>query len=138
MNGGKMCIICCTLPEWLVFYELTFHNSRLLPEGRTTGYDVAILSDLLHYHYSHRDLVISLELLLKKAPTSRVYVGAGRYTSLEVCQHFLSLAEERLGLSWEEGKNDGIWHGTMKAGSWTKEELGLRKANVRWWTGRWQ
>ena len=111
---------------------------QVLPGRPKEGYDVAILSDLLHYHSSHGDLVRSLRLLLSVSTAARVYVGAGRYTSIETCQHFLSLAEEKLGIAWEEGENDGIWHGDTKVGSWTREELGLRKANVRWWVGRWK
>lgn len=53
------------------------------------GYDVVILSDLLHYQSSHDELVRSVSQLLGKQPGTRAYVGAGKYTSSEVSSNFL-------------------------------------------------
>lgn len=109
-------------------------NSDLLP-AENTGYDIVILSDLLHFNSSHHELLFSLTSLLARTPSARVYVSAGKYTGSAVCDHFLHAGED-LGLAWEEQEVDTRWMGTMTV-SLNKEQLSARKANCRFWIGRW-
>ncbi|KAJ3556030.1 hypothetical protein NM688_g2250 [Phlebia brevispora] len=90
-----------------------------------SGYDIVILSDLLHFDGSHDVLLSSLVSLLRKLPTSRAYVAAGKYTPTHVCQHFISAAE-KAGIVWEQGEDDPVWRGTLsvRGGGLTKEQLG--------------
>ncbi|KAF8328068.1 uncharacterized protein EI90DRAFT_1595140 [Cantharellus anzutake] len=109
---------------------------RLNPNQQGKGYDAMILSDLLYFDSSHRDLIESLTLLLRRHPSSVAYVGAGIYTSEATCSSFFSLAEEA-GLAKEEGQVEPDWLGTMVIGRLSREDLAKHKANSRWWTLRW-
>jgi len=102
------------------------------------GFDVVIMSDLLHFDSSHDVLVASLKSLLRRASSARTYVAAGKYTPPHVCDHFLREAEEA-GLVWEEGEDSDEWHGTMEVtgAGLDKGQLGVRKGMCRWWVGRW-
>ena len=115
------------------------------PDGR--GFDVLILSDLLHFTSSHATLLWCITTFLAPVAASRVYVAAGKYTKLADCQRFLREAESR-GLAWTgvqgHGEVDGqeldapaTWEGSMQVERWTKEELAMRKASCRFWVGRW-
>ena len=98
-----------------------------------------ILSDLLHFDGSHDVLLSSLVSLLRKAPSSRTYVAAGKYTAAHVCEHFVSEAE-KAGISLEEGEDDPVWRGVLDVhgGGLDREQLGVRKGMCRWWVGRWR
>ena len=103
---------------------------------------------------SHDDLIDSATKLLRKDETARLYVAAGKYTQKEVklsfylpdkhintlekqvCDSFL-LKTSQLGIDWVVGENDGIWKGRRNVGSWSLEDLSIRKSNVNWWIGRW-
>lgn len=113
-------------------------RERSLPTGPLPGYDVVILSDLLHFDASHDVLLSSLTSLLRKTANARTYVAAGKYTPEGVCRHFLDEGS-RLGLSWEEGREDEEWRGTLEVGGGvlSRAQLGVRKGMCRWWTGRW-
>ena len=76
-----------------------------------------------------------------------MYVASGKYTKFADCERFLQEAESK-GLAWtniqecEEVEGQELdapvtWEGSMQVGKWTKEELGMRKANCRFWIGRW-
>ena len=43
------------------------------------GYDIMILSDLLHFSTSHDDLISSIQMLLAKLESARVYVGVSLF-----------------------------------------------------------
>lgn len=104
------------------------------------GYDVVILSDLLHFHNSHPALLSSLTSLLARTPSARSYVAAGTYTPPHVCSNFVRLAESA-GLRVEEGELDDVWRGekeVRRAGKLNLNELGVRKAMCRWWTVSWK
>ena len=121
-----------------------------------SGFDVVILSDLLHFDRSHPALLASLTALLARAASARVYVAAGSYTRPAVCDAFLRLAEE-FGIVWEQsggggtsGDGDGgdvsrregegggeAWMGTMRVAGLQLDQLAARKAMCRWWVGRW-
>jgi len=103
------------------------------------GYDVVILSDLLHFDSSHTELISSLTSLLRHSHFSVTYVAAGKYTPSKVCDHFLREAEEA-GIEWEEGEDDPVWRGSLdvKGGGLDKEQLGVRKGMCRWWVGKWK
>ncbi|KAH8105590.1 hypothetical protein DFH11DRAFT_1518768, partial [Phellopilus nigrolimitatus] len=103
------------------------------------GFDVVILSDLLHFHNSHPAILSSLIQLLARNSSARAYVAAGTYTPPHVCNNFARLAEG-VGLVLEEGAADDIWHGSLevwRAGKLGTNELGVRKAMCRWWTALW-
>ncbi|TFK46809.1 hypothetical protein OE88DRAFT_1739151 [Heliocybe sulcata] len=102
------------------------------------GYDIVLLSDLLHFDASHSDLLTSLVSLLRKTPTARTYVAAGKYTAAVVCTSFLQSAE-RNGLVWTEGDEESEWLGNLpvSGSGLNRENLGLRKTMCKWWTGRW-
>lgn len=103
------------------------------------GYDIVVLSDLLHFHSSHSVLIKSLTALLSRVRTSRVYVAAGNYTRPDICDNFLRQGEHS-GLIWEEQDNTGAeaqWLGTMPVPGLTKEQLAVRKNVCRFWVGQW-
>ncbi|TCD65221.1 hypothetical protein EIP91_002968 [Steccherinum ochraceum] len=102
------------------------------------GFDIVILSDLLHFDQSHDDLLSSLTRTLRRSNSARAYVAAGKYTQSCHCDHFLELGR-KAGLSWSTGEEDPVWRGSMEVsgGSLDREQLGIRKGMCRWWTGRW-
>ena len=122
------------------------------------GYDIVLLSDLVHFFDSHDALISSVTMLLRKQKEARVYVGvrkplypvnkdslllyafikAGKYTRPEVCDNFL-LKSQSAGLELEEiyDDADGKWLGSLQVGNLDNEALALRKSNCRFWIGRW-
>ncbi|KAF4618678.1 hypothetical protein D9613_009855 [Agrocybe pediades] len=111
----------------------------LLGQQDTPGYDVVILSDLLHFFNSHDALVSSIQMLLAKNKDARTFVGAGNYTHAEVCDNFLQKAK-KAGLHFEEiveADDQRPWQGTLQVSNLDKESLTLRKNNCRYWVGRW-
>ncbi|KII87822.1 hypothetical protein PLICRDRAFT_42330 [Plicaturopsis crispa FD-325 SS-3] len=100
------------------------------------GFDVLILSDLLHFHTSHGALLASISSLLSRTPTARAYVAAGTYTHVNVCADFVRDAGAA-GLVLEEGTVEDAWLGTLAVGGLDPEGLAVRKRMCRWWVGRW-
>ena len=117
-------------------------SHRSLLPASAAGFDVVILSDLLHFDASHDVLLASLTALLRRAPDARAYVAAGRYTAPAHCAQFVRMAAEA-GLVLEEGTEDvvegGTWRGIMEVsgGGLDRAQLGVRKGMCRWWVGRW-
>ncbi|KAK7451057.1 hypothetical protein VKT23_012732 [Stygiomarasmius scandens] len=114
----------------------------LLPMENNPGYDIVILSDLLHFHDSHDALVVSMKLLLSKIPDSIVYISAGKYTLPHVCSNFVSKAKEN-GFEIEEllvpdGSEEEKWLGKMQVSGLDEEALGVRKAACRFWVAGWK
>ncbi|KAJ3732918.1 hypothetical protein DFJ43DRAFT_1070248 [Lentinula guzmanii] len=116
---------------------------NLLPlnQNASVGFDIVILSDLLHFQTSHDVLVTSLSLLLAKTVDARVYVAAGKYTLSDVCSSFLQKAanaglifKEDLHMTSEDGSK---WQGTLPVSGLDPEALGIRKNNCRSWVGHW-
>ncbi|QRW19537.1 methyltransferase domain protein [Rhizoctonia solani] len=109
----------------------------LAPEG----YQVLILSDLLHFDSSHPDILSTVTRTLRRSLDSWIYLAAGVYTHESVREAFLKAGEEA-GLDWTPIENDGIWRGERRVMSdgevWTQEDLNARKANVVAWIGRWK
>ncbi|KAF9528434.1 hypothetical protein CPB83DRAFT_854613 [Crepidotus variabilis] len=102
-----------------------------------SGFDIMILSDLLHFFESHDVLVQSIQFMLSKSKSSRIYVGAGKYTREAVCENFLSKVAD-VGLMMEEIVNDEReWRGTLNVSNLSPEDLQVRKANCRFWIGQW-
>lgn len=154
MNGEKMSESCCKFPQ--AKGEAQARRSpqllirKTLPSTATenasihpVGYDIVILSDLLHFSTSHDALLLSLTSLLAKNRTSRAYVAAGNYTPPSICENFLREGE-RLGIIWKEGGDDEYsttmdneWRGTLEVSGLDKEQLAIRKGACRWWLGRW-
>lgn len=126
-------------------YLNIMNNLRdLLPDNdcHPAGYDIVIMSDLLHFHSSHDVLVNSIISLLSKSHTSRVYLAAGKYTARHVCDNFVRVAE-KAGVILEEGQlevdqSDARWLGTMTVSGLNEEDLAIRKGMCRWWVGRWR
>lgn len=96
------------------------------------------MSDLLHFDRSHDVLVQSLASLLRRGPSARAYVAAGKYTQPHVCAHFVAEARHA-GIALEEGEVEAAWLGSLdvSGGGLDREQLGVRKDMCRWWTGRW-
>ena len=44
------------------------------------GYDIMILSDLLHFSTSHDALISSIQMLLAKSENAKIYVGVCCFT----------------------------------------------------------
>jgi nicotinamide N-methyltransferase len=116
---------------------------RQPPAFPADGYDVVVLSDLLHFDQAHNALLQSLCTLLKRAPGARAYVGAGVYTRAEHCRAFLALAEHA-GLLWlergagEDGREtDAVWRGALDVRGIDAAGLGERKGMCRWWVAGW-
>ncbi|KDQ58730.1 hypothetical protein JAAARDRAFT_176816 [Jaapia argillacea MUCL 33604] len=130
------CIVKCIGYEW--GQDVQSLLEALPPTKQPRGYDVVILSDLLHFDKSHTVLLESLTQLLVKSPLARAYVAAGKYTPTHVCDHFLRLGEQA-GLDWDEGEEEAEWLGPLKVGGYglDKVSLGVRKGMCRWWVGRW-
>jgi nicotinamide N-methyltransferase len=102
------------------------------------GYDIVILSDLLHFHSCHDVLMASLKSLLAKRGNARGYVAAGKYTSSHVCDHFLRMGDNA-GLHFEEGGPvETQWLGTLEVSGLNSEQLGVRKGMCRFWVCRWK
>jgi len=77
MIGEQMLRSCCALytsPPLQASSTCCICRS-LLPTGSNPGYDIVILSDLLHFHDSHDALVLSMKLLLSKTPDSIAYIS---------------------------------------------------------------
>lgn len=109
----------------------------------SSGYDVVILSDLLHFDRSHPELLSSLCALLARHSESRTYVAAGIYTRSDHCDRFLRNAET-MGIVWcssyeDDSPEDRVddWAGKMKVTGLHPEQLQARKRMCRWWVGRW-
>ncbi|KAF9449837.1 hypothetical protein P691DRAFT_774421 [Macrolepiota fuliginosa MF-IS2] len=112
---------------------------NLLPEKRQ-GYDIVILSDLLHFDSFHDILLSSATSLLAKTPTARLHVAAGNYTIPHVCDVFFAKAKD-VGLVFEEvvpGPDETRWLGQLNISNFDDEALSLRKAACRYWIGQWQ
>ena len=111
---------------------------ELLPRASADGYDVVILSDLLHFDASHDALLAALLALLRRDPAARTYVAAGKYTAPHVCAHFVEEAR-RAGVVLEEGAESTEWLGGLdvRGAGLDRAQLGVRKGMCRWWEGRW-
>ncbi|KAI8976625.1 hypothetical protein BD414DRAFT_422876 [Trametes punicea] len=108
-------------------------------EPNDRAFDVVIMSDLLHFDRSHDVLLQSLLALLRRDPSARAYVAAGRYTPPHVCEHFARKAAGA-GIVLEEEEVEAVWNGTLEVsgGGLDKGQLGVRKGMSRWWIGRWR
>ncbi|KAF8889582.1 hypothetical protein BD779DRAFT_1519948 [Infundibulicybe gibba] len=127
------CVVKCHGYEW---GRSTREIMDLLPEKSLQGFDVVILSDLLHFHDCHDILISSVTTLLARSKASRVHVAAGRYTHSHVCEDFLSKAGQQ-GILFEEISSGAEWEGNMTVSGLDHAALTLRKANCRYWVGRW-
>lgn len=129
-----------------------------VPNSANRGYDVVILSDLLHFVDSHDMLISSITRLLAKKDDARVYIGvsisyfpvcdkqmlilfpqAGNYTHHHVCRSFLQKGKDA-NLSFDEiivREEDKKWRGKLAVSTLDSEALELRKNNCRYWVGRW-
>jgi nicotinamide N-methyltransferase len=114
-------------------------SSQFLPHNAGPGFDIVIMSDLLHFDSSHTALVDSLIALLSKSDGSRAYVAAGRYTKQDVCDRFIN--QTRLaGIELvEESHHQGGWQGQMavRGPGLDLEGLRSRRDMSRLWVGRW-
>ncbi|KAM6503351.1 hypothetical protein JOM56_000294 [Amanita muscaria] len=93
---------------------------QLLPDS-STGYEVIILADLLHFDGSHGALVKSVNSLLSKDPNARVYISAGRYATDRICKQFIKIA---------------IKPGSVNVSGLDHQALNVRKRNCWFWIGR--
>jgi len=132
------CRVECEGHEWGAEVERLL---LLLPADHqeAPGYDLIILSDLLHFHSSHDALLASVQALLSKSKHSRIHVSAGSYTRAHVCDDFLQKGREA-GFIFEEiftSSEEVRWMGEMKVGGLDSEALAVRKAACRYWIGSW-
>ncbi|KAJ7599058.1 putative methyltransferase-domain-containing protein [Mycena floridula] len=103
------------------------------------GFDIMILSDLLHFHDSHDALVTSVKTLLRRSSHAKLYVAAGKYTKSNVCQSFIEKAT-LTGLNLVEktpDEADCFWQGKYPVSKLDPEDLAVRKAACRFWVGEW-
>ncbi|KIK70129.1 hypothetical protein GYMLUDRAFT_34596 [Collybiopsis luxurians FD-317 M1] len=130
------CKLYCTGYEW--GQDVQGLQSFLPSNIKSSGFDVVVLSDLLHFHSSHDVLIKSISLLLAKTTDARVYVAAGKYTPPDVCNSFLQKAA-KAGFILEEyrSEHNSKWLGTLPVSNLDPEALGLRKGNCHCWIGRW-
>ncbi|OBZ67397.1 Protein N-methyltransferase nnt1 [Grifola frondosa] len=131
------CRVHCTGYEWGQDASTLLEFVKQEP-FKASGFDVMILSDLLHFDRSHDELIGSLTSLLHKTSSARAYIAAGKYTHPDVCYHFLQDAE-KAGFVLEEGEVERQWQGSLlvKGAALDREQLGVRKNMCRWWTARW-
>lgn len=110
-------------------------------DSRAEGYDVLLLSDLLHFDSSHLDLISTVSRTLSRSAHARVYVGAGLYTREPIREGFLQAGRD-IGLEWSPMNNDGVWRGEKEIHSdgvpWSLGDLNARKSNVVAWVGKWK
>ncbi|KAG6861405.1 hypothetical protein C0995_000534 [Termitomyces sp. Mi166 len=140
-NFQPTCRVECVGYEWGTNADLLLKLLQDPSKNQTPrqGYDIVILSDLLHFHGSHDVLISSIQALLSRLENSKVHVSAGKYTHRNVCEDFLRKGREA-GLVFEEvlaGPEEAGWNGTMKVGGLDQEALAIRKANCYYWVGRW-
>ena len=114
-------------------------SSKFLPNNAGPGFDIVIMSDLLHFDGSHAVLVASLVALLAKSGGSRVYVAAGKYTKQHVCDRFIKEARQAGIILVEENHHQGDWQGQMTVcgPGLDREGLRCRRDMSRLWVGRW-
>lgn len=130
------------LPHLTRFLRILSRHLSQRIDSTLSGYDIVIMSDLLHFDSSHEVLVLALSSLLAKSFQARVYVAAGNYTTPHVCDNFLNLGTHA-GLIWEEETSDRserhgeTWMGSMIVSGLDAAQLSTRKRVCRWWIGRW-
>ncbi|KAJ7800389.1 hypothetical protein B0H14DRAFT_2465415, partial [Mycena olivaceomarginata] len=125
------CTVRCCGYEWGTDVAPLLCVSHTGSAGQ--GYDVVILSDLLHFHSSHPVLVSSIDALLSRSPEARAH--AGNYTEPEVCDNFLRLSAEA-GFIFDEvfsSDEEREWLGSSTVGGLDKIALTTRKAACRYW-----
>jgi len=103
------------------------------------GFDIVIMSDLLHFDSSHAALVDSLAALLSKSGGSRVYVAAGKYTKQDFCDSFINQAQHAGIALVEECYQQVGWQGKMavRGPGLDRDGLKRRRDMSRLWVGRW-
>ncbi|KAJ7185792.1 hypothetical protein C8R46DRAFT_937426 [Mycena filopes] len=119
-------------------YDWGTDAEPLLTHTGGRGYDLVILSDLLHFHSSHDVLISSADALLARSDAARVHVAAGNYTKPDVCDNFLRLASQA-GFIFDEilpTDEEREWLGTSAVSGLDKIALATRKAACRYWVGR--
>ncbi|KAF5390050.1 hypothetical protein D9757_003797 [Collybiopsis confluens] len=136
MLASPTCKLHCTGYEW--GQEVRELLSFLPTTDKPGGFDIVILSDLLHFNASHDVLIKSVSLLLAKTIDARIYIAAGKYTLPDVCDSFLQKAA-KAGLKLEENidENGSKWLGNLPVSNLDAEALGIRKGNCRFWLGQW-
>ena len=120
--------------------DVRFPNfSKLLPNNTGPGFDIVIMSDLLHFGSSHSALVGSLVALLAKSRGSRAYVAAGNYTKQDVCDRFIDQAQRAGILLVEERYQQIGWQGeiVVRGPGLDREGLKRRREMSRLWVDRW-
>ncbi|KIY68142.1 hypothetical protein CYLTODRAFT_421903 [Cylindrobasidium torrendii FP15055 ss-10] len=121
-------------------YDWGTDPTPLLSLVDRTGYDIVVLSDLLHFDTSHHVLVDSIQKLLARSPDAVAYIAAGKYTLPPVCEQFVQIAKGAgFQISEVEASHaDEGWLGNIEVPSFTIDELAIRKSNCRFWILRWE
>lgn len=119
--------------------RLIFSFSQFLPNNAGPGFDIVIMSDLLHFDSSHAALVNSLTALLSKSGGSRAYVAAGKYTKQDVCDRFIDHARRAGIVLVEEHHKQVDWQGKLavRGPGLDRDGLKRRRDMSRLWVGRW-
>ena len=63
----------------ILLRSLSRRNILCADERPMLGYDIMILSDLLHFSTSHDALISSIQMLLAKLESARIYVGVSHF-----------------------------------------------------------
>lgn len=133
------CSVVCIGHEWGTDCTPVLNTLKLHSKSLQSGFDVVLLSDLLHFHNSHHAILASLIALLSRTSSARAYIASGTYTPPHVCANFLRIAAAA-GLVLTEGHTEDEWLGSREVwrmGKLSTNDLGVRKAMCRWWIARW-
>jgi hypothetical protein len=95
-------------------------------------YDVLFLADLLWYTSAHEVLLQSIVKLL--ASDGKAWIGCGEYTTMEACEAFMTLANEK-GLIARRVQLTDEWQGREKT---SLTNLTERKKRVWLWEMHWK
>ena len=72
-------IISLSLLLIILLRSLSPRNILCADERPVLGYDIMILSDLLHFSTSHDALISSIQTLLAKLESARIYIGVSLF-----------------------------------------------------------
>ncbi|BFZ56904.1 hypothetical protein PYCC9005_003954 [Savitreella phatthalungensis] len=110
---------------WGTSADRVIEQHRQIGQSRDGRFDIVVLSDILWYDSSHRDILSSTEALLRTG--GEVWISSGRYT--KNAEGFLALAQT-IGFMHNEITLESDWHGPPTTGM---GKMSRHKDNSRLW-----